>query len=107
MGEPVRSLPRQSPEQRLAALRLANEVRLARAELKRQLAFGRIRLEEVVADPPACAATAKVYELLLAVPKIGPAKANRLLTSCRIAPTKRLTGLSTRQRHELVERLRA
>lgn len=99
-------MPRRSPEQRLAALRLANEVRLGRAELKRKLAAGRVRLEEVVAEPPACAATAKIYELLLAVPKIGPAKANRLLASCRIAPTKTLTGLSSRQRSELLTRLR-
>jgi guanylate kinase len=107
MSESARSMPRQSPEQRLAALRLANEVRLGRAELKRRLASGRTRLEEVVAEPPACAATAKVYELAPAVPKIGPAKANRLLASCRIAPTKTLAGLSSRQRDELLERLRA
>lgn len=106
MSETVCSTRRRSLEQRLAALRLANDVRLARAELKRKLAAGRVRLEEVVAEPPACAATAKVYELLLATPKIGPAKANRLLSSCRIAPTKTVTGLSSRQRSELLARLR-
>jgi S13-like H2TH domain len=106
MNETIRSMPRRSPEQRLAALRLANEIRLGRAELKRKLAAGHVRLESVVAEPPACAATAKAYELLLAVPKIGPAKASRLLASCRIAPTKTLAGLSSRQRSELLARLR-
>jgi len=95
-----------SPEQRLGALARANEVRLARAQLKRDLAAGRVALAEVLSEPPACAQTAKARELLLAVPGIGPAKADRALTHCRIAYAKTVAGLSGRQRAELVELLR-
>jgi len=94
--------PGRSPEQRLRALAKANEVRLARAQLKREVATGRLALARVVADPPTCAQTAKVRELLLVVPRIGPARADRVLARCRIAYAKTVGGLSDRQRAELV-----
>ncbi len=99
------TIPGRSPEQRLRALEKANDVRRACAELKRELAAGRITLAQILGDPPPCARTAKVRELLLAVPKIGPAKVHRGLAHCRIADTKTVTGLSDRQRSELIELL--
>jgi hypothetical protein len=65
-----------SPEQRLPALAKANEVPVARAQLKRGGAAGRIELARLVAEPPTCVHTAKVRELLLVVPRIGPARAD-------------------------------
>jgi hypothetical protein len=59
----------------------------------------------VVAEPPPCARTAKVRELLLVVPRIGPARADRLLARCRIAHAKTLGGLSDRQHAEPIELL--
>jgi hypothetical protein len=47
-----------------------------------------------------------VRNLLLAVPKIGPVKASRLLTQCGIAHSKTLGGLTERQRRELINILR-
>jgi guanylate kinase len=78
---------------------------MARAQLKRGLAAGRIALANVLTDPPPCAQTAKVRELLLALPGVGPAKANRVLAHCRIAPTKTVSGLSDRQRAALTDLL--
>jgi S13-like H2TH domain len=89
----------------LRALAKANEIRVERAQLKREVAAGRIQLARLLAHPPACAQTAKVRELLLAVPRIGPARADRLLAHCRIAHAKTIGGLSDRQRAELAERL--
>jgi hypothetical protein len=63
-------------------------------------------LAGVIAEPPACAGTARVYELLLAVPKAGPARATRWLSHCRIARSKTVVGLSERQQRELLEQLR-
>jgi hypothetical protein len=45
--------------------------------------------------------TAKVADLLLAVPKHGPVKVDKLLSRCRIAPAKTVGGLSQRQREAL------
>ena len=94
--------PAKTLDQRLRALRQANEIRGSRAALKKQLASSRVRIEDVLAQPPDWARTAKVNALLLALPKIGPARAARVLSQCRIAPSKTVGGLSERQRGELI-----
>ena len=98
--------PSQTLDQRLRALRLANEIRSRRAALKRELASGRVRIEDVLARPPAYTKTAKVQDLLLALPKVGPARVARLLSRCRIAPSKTVGGMTERQRGELIELVR-
>jgi len=65
----------------MRALRHANEIRIRRARLKRELASGRARIEKIIAQPPEFAKTAEIYDLLLALPKVGPAKAARSLSS--------------------------
>jgi hypothetical protein len=82
-------------------LRRANAVRRQRAQLKRDLSQGRCAIDALLRDPPSFVQTAKVADLLLALPKHGPVKVNKLLARCRIAPSKTLGGLSQRQRDEL------
>lgn len=98
--EPV--VPEIPAQQRLLSLARANEVRVERAHLKRALAAGSVAFVEVLANPPICARTAKVGDLLLSVPGIGPAKSGRALAHCRIANTKTMSGLSDRQRAALI-----
>jgi hypothetical protein len=93
--------PSRSRAQREDALRRATAVRRQRAQLKRDLKAGRCAIEEVLTDPPAFVQTAKVADLLLVLPKYGPVKVNKLLSRCRIAPSKTIGGLSDRQRNEL------
>jgi hypothetical protein len=47
-----------------------------------------------------------VFDMLLAVPKYGRVKVNKVLVQCRISPSKTIGGLSQRQRTELVSMLR-
>src|SRR3970282_1465060 len=98
--------PAQTLERRLRALRQANEIRSRRAALKKERASGRVLIEDVLAQPPFYAKTAKVRDLLLAVPKVGPARAARFLSRCRIAPSKTVGGMTERQRGELIELVR-
>ena len=49
--------------------------------------------------------SANVAKLLLALPKYGPVKVNKLLARCRIAPSKTIGGLSQRQRDEVTSLL--
>jgi DNA uptake protein ComE-like DNA-binding protein len=98
-------VPARSGEQRRRALAQANEVRSARATLKKQLAAGTIQLAQILAAPPAVLQTARLRDLLIAVPKIGPVKAARILAHCRIAHSKTLGGLTDRQRRELISLL--
>ncbi len=88
------------------ALGRANDIRSRRADLKRDLRAGQQRIDSLLLDPPDWLLTAKVFELLLAVPKYGRVKANRVLTQCRISPSKTFGGLSERQRKELASSLR-
>jgi len=98
--------PERSLTQRLDALQRANQVRTARAQLKRDLKGGRISIHTLLLDPPEYIETAKVFDMLLAVPKYGRVKVNKVLTQCRISPSKTIGGLSQRQRDELVSLLR-
>ena len=98
-------VPGRSRTQKMDALALANEIRGKRARLKRDLKAGRVKIHTQVESPPEWLATAKVMDLLLAVPKIGRVKANKALVQCRISPSKSVGGLSDRQRAELVSLL--
>jgi hypothetical protein len=90
----------------MRALEAANEIRTKRAQLKRDLKAGRERIEVLLLDPPEYLETAKVFDMMLAVPKYGRVKVNRILNQCRISPSKTIGGLSERQRNELVTLLR-
>ena len=94
--------PERSLDQRMDALRRANDIRVQRAKLKWDLKEGRLRVEAVLEDPPDYVATAKVFDILMAVPKFGRVKASRFLNQCRISQSKTVGGLSERQRTELV-----
>ncbi len=98
--------PERSLSQRMDALTRANEIRSKRAQLKRDLKGQRVQISQVLLAPPEWVETAKVMDMLLAVPKIGRVKVNRLLAVARISPSKTIGGLSERQRAELVELLR-
>ena len=92
-------------ERRMIALRQANQVRGLRAKLKQDLREGTVRLEQILATGADYLASAEVFDLLVAVPKIGPVKAAHLLTIARISPSKTVAGLSARQRTRLIELL--
>jgi hypothetical protein len=94
---PVRSL-----DQRMDALRRANEIRVRRAKLKKDLKDGRVRIEQILRNPPEYVSTAKVFDMLMSVPKFGRVKAGRFLNQCRISQSKTVGGLSERQRAELI-----
>ncbi len=97
--------PERSLDQRMEALKRANDIRTARAKLKKDLKANRAGIHTILLDPPEYVMTAKVFDMLLAVPKYGRVKANRILNQCRISPSKTIGGLSERQRTELVNQL--
>jgi hypothetical protein len=87
----------------MEALQRANEIRSLRAQLKRDLKAGAVSLVDIISDPPDYVLTAKVFDMLMAVPKYGKVKATRYLNHCRIAQGKTIGGLSDRQRTELID----
>jgi hypothetical protein len=97
--------PARSLDQRIDALNKANEIRTLRAALKRDLKAGTTSIDALLLDPPPSLQTAKVLDILLALPKIGTVKATTILDSCRVSPSKTFGGLTDRQRAELAARL--
>jgi hypothetical protein len=94
--------PVRSPDQRMDALKRANDIRVRRAKLKKDLKVGRVRIDSILREPPEYVATAKVFDMLMAVPKFGRVKATRFLNQARISQSKTVGGLSDRQRSELI-----
>src|ERR1044071_1398615 len=92
-----------SHDQRMDALKRANDVRVRRAKLKKDLKDGRVGIEQILGNPPEYVSTAKVIDILMAVPKFGRVKAARFLNTCRISQSKTVGGLSDRQRAELID----
>ncbi|WIB14261.1 guanylate kinase [Curtobacterium sp. MCPF17_050] len=109
---------RNPPEvDRVAAAKAAVAARRARAAVKAAVSSGeRSPLEVAKAawseDESVVAATAaerslRVRDLLTSLPGVGPARAEAVMGALRIAPSKRLGGLGSRQRTELADWLAA
>jgi hypothetical protein len=94
--------PARSLDQRMEALKRANDIRVKRAQLKKDLKAGTVQIEGILDEPPEYVETAKVFDMLMAVPKFGRVKAARFLNQCRISQSKTVGGLSERQRAELI-----
>lgn len=94
--------PERSMAQRMEALQRGNEIRSSRKQLKRDMKHGLVPVFDVLAEPGPDVATMKVMDLLLATPKIGRVKANKLLSQARVSPSKTLAGMTERQRGELL-----
>lgn len=95
-----------SEPQRLRALERANEIRLARAVIKRQIALGEVSAAEVILKCPAAADTWPVEELLMSQRRWGAMRCRKFLARHQITETKPIGSLTMRQRHLLAGSLR-
>ena len=99
-------LPQLTDEQRRAALAKAAEARRVRAEIKELLKMGPLSLSELLdrSDNDRILAKMKVLSVLEALPKLGKVKARRTMDEVGISDSRRLRGLGSQQRAELVAR---
>ena len=96
-----------SRPQYLSALDRANKVRVARAELKRRVAFGDIDAADVVLACPWQAHSMPVGELLMSQRRWGSSRARKLLALLPISETKSVGSMTDRQRLVLASLLTA
>jgi hypothetical protein len=101
------SRPPSGTSQCMQALARANEVRLARAALKRDISAGRREVTEVVLDSPWEAESMSLSELLCSQRRWGRARSRKLLSSIALTEGKRVGTLTDRQRRILVAALEA
>ena len=91
--------------QRKRALERANEIRLARAELKRRIADGDACAGEVILACPAEACSWPVGELLMCQRRWGTTRCRRFLQRNQINEMKPIGALTERQRLMLAAQL--
>lgn len=93
--------------QYMRALERANEVRLARAELKRRVATGEISVAEVIAACPWEAESMAVADLLMSQRRWGQTRCRRFLAQIPMSEKKTIGSMTERQRRTLASMLTA
>lgn len=94
-----------APPQHMQALQRANEVRLARAELKRRIGEGAINVDEVILMCPWEAASMTIAELLTSQRRWGTTRCRKFLTGIGMPETKTVGSMTERQRTVLAATL--
>jgi hypothetical protein len=94
------------PPQYMRALELANQVRVARATLKREVAIGEVDVGDVILDCPWEALTMTVSELLISQRRWGSARSHKVLAALEIRDEKSLGSMTDRQCRALATLLR-
>jgi hypothetical protein len=93
--------PPRGVQQRRDALVVANRSRFARAEWKKAVKRGGDLLEPMTRSEGASDRgsldvfdTMRVRDYLMALPKVGPEKARKIITEARVSPSKTLASVS-------------
>jgi hypothetical protein len=89
----------------MQALAQANKVRLARAELKRQVADGELSVGDVVLACPWEAESMAIADLLMSQHRWGRTRCRRFLSAIPMNETKTIGSMTDRQRRALAARL--
>jgi hypothetical protein len=89
----------------MRALERANQVRLARAELKRRVAVGEIHAAEVVLECPWEAESMAVADLLMSQRRWGQTRCRKFLAQIPMSEKKTIGSMTERQRRTLAEML--
>jgi hypothetical protein len=87
--------------QHMRALAQANRVRLARAELKKQVAEGEASVADVVLECPWQAESMTISDLLMSQHRWGRTRCRRFLSTISMSETKTIGTMTDRQRREL------
>lgn len=93
--------------QHMRALEHANRVRLARAELKRRVASGRLDAEEVIIKSPWEAESMVIADLLMSQRRWGRTRCRKFLGTLSMSENKTIGSMTDRQRRTLAALLSA
>ena len=91
----------------MRALERANQVRLARAELKRRVALGEICVAAVILDCPWEAESMAVADLLMSQRRWGQTRCRKFLAQIPMSEKKTVGSMTDRQRRTLAAMLTA
>ena len=91
--------------QYMRALERANQVRLARAELKRRVASNEVEVAEVILDCPWEAESMAVADLLMSQRRWGQTRCRKFLAQIPMSEKKTIGSMTDRQRRTLAAML--
>jgi hypothetical protein len=91
--------------QYMRALERANQVRLARADLKRRVAVDELRVAEVILDCPWEAESMAVGDLLMSQRRWGQTRCRKFLAQVPMSEKKTIGSMTDRQRQTLAAML--
>ena len=93
--------------QHMRALERANQVRLARAELKRRVAMGEVDVATVILECPWEADSMAVADLLMSQRRWGQTRCRKFLSQIPMSEKKTVGSMTERQRRTLAVLLSA
>jgi hypothetical protein len=91
--------------QYMRALERANAVRLARADLKRRIASGRLAVADVILAPPEEARSMTIADLLMSQRRWGYTRCRKFLQELQITETRTIEKMTERQRRAVAQLL--
>ena len=91
--------------QYMRALERANQVRLARAELKRRVAMSELGVAEVIMDCPWEAESMAIGDLLMSQRRWGQTRCRKFLAQVPMSEKKTMGSMTERQRRTLAAML--
>jgi hypothetical protein len=92
--------------QRRQALARANQIRIAQAEMKKQIRSGEITIDDALARPDVLVSL-RLWDLLLLAPGRGPARIRRVLQRSGVPGYLKLRQLTDNQRATLAQAMAA
>ena len=100
------SIPKLSPEERSKALQKAQQIRSKRMEVRKELKAGKLTLQDVLSDAGnEVYAKMRVKYLLESLPQVGKITTQKIMEEIGIDEARRVQGLGSRQKAQLLERL--
>lgn len=100
------SLPVLTPEEKLDALKKAQEMRSKRAAVRVKLKKGTLTLREILeSTDDEVISRMRVTYLLQSLPQVGKVTSEKVMREIGINENRRVQGLGKRQKEELLERL--
>ncbi|MCL2817507.1 MAG: integration host factor [Clostridiales bacterium] len=100
------AIPKLSPEERSKALQKAQQTRSKRMEVRKNLKAGKLTLNNILAETEnEIYAKMRVKYLLESLPQVGKITTKKIMEEIGIDEARRVQGLGTRQRTQLLERL--
>jgi len=91
--------------QHMRALERANQVRLARAELKRRVATGELDVTSVITECPWEASSMAIADLLMSQHRWGHTRCRKFLATVPLSENKTIGSMTERQRDRLATML--